>query len=177
MDSEPSPYAENQPRENEMKRWPLLALGGAALIGVAACDSRDYEAEIATLETELQDAETRLQEAMASNEELNAQLAELEGAGAEVPEEVQGQLSDAWTTAQRTYDRLGQIQEEPNVDPTRMREAVLVLRTDLQQMMTNLQSAGEDLGVELEQGAGQAGQAPEQAGDAAAGGEAQQPAQ
>ena len=139
-----------------MMRWPLLALGGAALIGLAACDSRDYEAEITELESQLQDAETRLQESLAANEDLNAQMAELEGG--QVSETVQTELNEAYSTAQQTYERLGALEREPGADPQLIEEAVVVLREDIQAMMDSLQSAGQELGVQLEQGAGGTGQ-------------------
>ena len=75
-------------------RTPLLAGAAALLLGLAACDSRDYEAEIAELNSQLEQAQSELQQAMSENEELSGQIAELEAGAGQVSEVAQTEMNE-----------------------------------------------------------------------------------
>lgn len=156
-----------------MRRTSLFVLGTAAALALSACDSRDYEAELADLQTQLQDAQTELQQAQTENEELSGQITSLEGNQGQVPDTVQTELSEVRVAAQRTYDRLGALEREPDAPADRMSEALAVLRADIEEIVQSIEAAGQELGVEFEQAASEAGQAVEegagQAGEAAEG--------
>lgn len=142
-----------------MRRKPLLALGAGALLILAACDSRDYEAEIADLETQLQEAEVQLQQAMSENETLSGQMTEMEATGGEVSEGAAQAIGEIQMIAQRTYDRLGALEREPGAPADQMEQAIAALREDVQGILDSVQTAGEELGVELEQAATEGGEA------------------
>lgn len=142
-----------------MRRKPLLALGAGALLVLAACDSRDYEAEIADLETQLQEAEGQLQQAMSENETLSGQMTEMEAGGGEVSEGAAQAIGEIQMMAQRTYDRLGALEREPDAPADQMEEAIAALREDVQGILDSVQTAGQELGVELEQAATEGGEA------------------
>lgn len=146
-----------------MRRMPLLALGATTLLALSACDSRDYEGEISEIQTELQEAEAQLQEAVAENETLSGQMAEMESAGGDVPEGAAQAMNEIQVAAQRTYDRLGEMVEEPDAPAEQMEQAITALREDVQGILDSLSLAGQELGVELEQAATGAGQAAEEA--------------
>ena len=66
------PAAVNPGMENDMRiHLAAATIAAASMLAVAACDSRDYEAEIATLEGDLQNARSE-------NEQLQTQLSELQ---------------------------------------------------------------------------------------------------
>lgn len=58
-------------------RTLFLASPLVLALGLAACDSRDYEAEVATLSEELSATEAELESAVSENEQLQAELEEL----------------------------------------------------------------------------------------------------
>ena len=125
-------------------------IAAASLLALAACDSRDYEAEIATLEGDLQSARSE-------NEQLQTQLSELQAQAEAEPaiaegglENVQTQLNNAMQAAAGTFERVGTVTEEPDAPVEQRSEALGLARADLQVVVQSLQAAAEDLGIELE---------------------------
>ena len=105
---------------------------------MAACDSRDYEAEIATLEGENQQLQTEVEELRTQAE---AQPALEEGA----LENVQAQLNSVVQTAAQTFQRVGSSPEAGAAG-----EGAETLQADLQLIVQSAQTAAQDLGLELE---------------------------
>ena len=137
---------------------PMAAVAVVALLGVAACDSRDYESELAALEEELQEAHNQLQEAQSENEQMTTEMEEMRAQseqsapGDEAMEEVKSQLSSVIQTATQTADRLSQLEEEPNAPAEQLTEAYTVLRENVQGIADSARSAAEQLGIEVQTG-------------------------
>jgi chromosome segregation ATPase len=134
--------------ENDMKfRIATASLAAASLLAIAACDSRDYEAEIATLESDLQTSRSESEQLQTELDGLRAQAEALpEGA----LENVQTELNNVVQTAATTFDRMGEMTEEPDAPAEQRTEALTVLRQDLQTIVQSVQVAAQDLGLELE---------------------------
>ena len=125
-------------------------LAAASLLAVAACDSRDYEAEIAALEGDLQNARSE-------NEQMQTQLSELQAQAEAEPampegalDNVQAQLNSVMQTAATTFERAGSISEEPDAPAEQRTEALSGVREDMQKIVQSVQAAAGDLGIELE---------------------------
>ena len=128
-------------------RVAATALAIAPLLAIASCDSRDYEAEIAALETDVQTARGEADQMRTEIEELRAQPNALpEGA----IENVQTELNTIMQTAATTFDRMGSMTQEPDAPADQRTEALGVLREDMQKIVQSAQAAATDLGVELE---------------------------
>jgi chromosome segregation ATPase len=134
--------------ENDMKfRIATASLAAASLLAIAACDSRDYEAEIATLESDLQTSRSESEQLQTELDGLRAQAEALpEGA----LENVQTELNNVVQTAATTFDHMGEMTEEPDAPAEQRTEALTVLRQDLQTIVQSVQVAAQDLGLELE---------------------------
>ena len=165
-----------------MRRLTLL-LPVALAFGLVACDSRDYEAEIAGLQGQLEEAQAELEAQRAENqtltgemEELRAQAEQTAGAGGEVSDEVRAQLETAMEKATQTAERLAALEREPDAPAETRTEAVGMLRTDVQEIAAAVDAAASELGIELEQAAAPEGEGGSQAQSGAAQeGQAQQP--
>lgn len=162
-----------------------LLLPGALALSLAACDSRDYDAEIAELQTQLGDANTALETTQGENETLRSEMEELraqaEGAGAaagsmgeEAAETVRSELESALEKASQTVDRLAALERDPDAPAETRTEAVSMLRNEVQEIVDSVQTAAAELGLELQAGVEPAaGAAEEQEAAPAAGEEAQ----
>jgi hypothetical protein len=137
--------------EDEMRiHLAAATIAAASLLAVAACDSRDYEAEIATLEGDLQSARSENQQMQTQLNELQAQ-AEAEPAMPEgALENVQTQLNNAMQTAAGSFERMGSMSEEPDAPAEQRAEEFGLVRADLQVIVQSVQAAAENLGIELE---------------------------
>jgi chromosome segregation ATPase len=132
-------------------RVAAATLAAASLIAIAACDSRDYEAEIATLEGDLQSARSE-------NEQIQTQLDELRAEAEAQPEampeggleNVRTELNNVVQTAATTFEQMGSMTEEPDAPTEQRTEALGVLREDMQKIVQSAQAAAENLGIELE---------------------------
>ena len=128
-------------------RVAAASLAAASLIAIAACDSRDYEAEIATLESDLESARSE-------NEQMQTQLDELRAQAEAQPEggmeNVKTELNNVVQTAATTFKEIGSMSEEPDAPAEQRTEALGALREDMQKIVQSTQAAAEDLGVELE---------------------------
>jgi multidrug resistance efflux pump len=161
---------------------PLTVVVPLALsLGLVACDSRDYEAEITDLQTQLEQAQNELEAQRTENQTLTGEMDELRAqaeqapgaamAGGEVPEGVRDQLTTAHEKASLTAERLAALERDPDAPPEARTEAVNVLRTDVEDVVAAIESAASELGMELEAGpAPAAGPAEEPAAGAATGG-------
>jgi chromosome segregation ATPase len=138
--------------ENDMKiRVAAATLAAASLIAVAACDSRDYEAEIATLEGDLQSARSENDQMQTQLDELRAQAeAQPEAMPEGGRENVETELNNVVQTAATTFERMGSMTEEPDAPAEQRTEALGVLREDMQKIVQSAQAAAENLGIELE---------------------------
>ena len=162
-----------------------ILLPGALALSLAACDSRDYEAELAELQTQLGDANTSLETMQGENETLRTEMEELraqaeEGAagagsmGEEAAETVRSELESALEKASQTVDRLAALERDPEAPAETRTEAVSVLRTEVQDIVDSVQTAAAELGLELQAGVEPAAGAEEQEAEPAAG---EEPAQ
>jgi multidrug resistance efflux pump len=136
-------------------------------LGLAACDSRDYEAEIATLQGDLESARAELEEAQGQNEQLTTQMEELQ-AQAEQPatgdsaalEPVQSEFNAIVEKASVSLANLTELEAQPDA-PAELGD----LRQNLQDIMQSVQTAASGLGLELAPapaaGPEQGGAAPE----------------
>ena len=124
-------------------------IAAASLLAVAACDSRDYEAEIATLETDLQSARSENEQMQTELDELRTQAEAQPGMPEGGLENVQTQLNNAMQAAAGSFERVGTMTGEPDA-PAEQTEALGVVRADLQVVVQSLQATAEDLGIELE---------------------------
>ena len=168
-----------------------VLLPGVLALSLVACDSRDYEAEIAGLETQLGESNTALEEMRQANQTLETEMEELRaqteeataGAaalGEEAVETVRTQLESALQTATQTVDRLAALEREPDAPAETRTEAVGVLREDVQGIVDSVQAAATELGLDLQAAVEPAaGAAQDQEAAPAAGGDAQaeEPAQ
>ena len=128
-------------------RVAAASLAAASLIAIAACDSRDYEAEIATLESDLESARSENEQMQTQLDELRAQTeAQPEGG----MENVKSELNNVVQTAATTFKEIGSMSEEPDAPAEQRTEALGALREDMQKIVQSTQAAAEDLGVELE---------------------------
>jgi chromosome segregation ATPase len=168
---------------------PLIVLLPIALsLGLVACDSRDYEAEIADLQTRLSDADSQLETLRTENQGLSDEMAELRtqaeqaataagNLGNEAAETVRTQLGSALDKASQTVDRLAALESEPDAPAEARTEAVSTLRSEVQQIVDSVQAAATELGLELQSGVEPAAGTAEQPAPPAAGeGQAQPPA-
>lgn len=128
-------------------RLPAMAFAAASLIAVAACDSRDYEAEIATLQGDLESAQSENEQMQTELEELRTQAEAMPEGGLE---NVQKELNNVVQTAATTFERMGSMTEEPNAPAEQRTEALGMLREDMQKIVQSAQTAAKDLKLELE---------------------------
>jgi chromosome segregation ATPase len=144
-------------------RPSILVLPLALTFGLAACDSRDYEAEIADLQSQLGEATTQLEAARSENESLNTELEELRtqaeqageaavNMGEDAAQQVQAQLETALQKASQTAERLAALEREPDAPADKRTEAVSVLRSDVQEIVASLEAAAGKLGIDLQAG-------------------------
>jgi molecular chaperone GrpE (heat shock protein) len=126
--------------EDDMRRTHIaVATMATSLLLVAACDNRDYEAEIATLQNDLETTRSENEQMQTELEELRAQ-AEAQPAMEEgAIENVQTQLNNVVQTAAQTFERASGGDTDPQA-----------LRADMQLIVQSTQAAAEGLGVELE---------------------------
>jgi hypothetical protein len=125
--------------ENKMTiRLAAASLAAASLLAIAACDSRDYEAEIQTLQSDLQSAQTENQQLQTELDGLRSQSLP-EGA----LDNVQTELNNVVQTAATTFQQLGSQAGQED-------EALAAMRSDLQTIVQSVQAAASDLGLELE---------------------------
>lgn len=126
-------------------RVAAASLAAASLLAIAACDSRDYEAEIATLQSDLQTAQTENQQLQTELDGLRSQSLP-EGA----LDNVQTELNNVVQTAATTFQQLGSMSQETGAQAGQEDEALAAMRADLQVIVQSVQAAASDLGVELE---------------------------
>jgi chromosome segregation ATPase len=136
-------------------RVAAATLAAASLMAIAACDSRDYEAEIATLESDLQSARSENEQMQTQLDELRAQAeAQPEGQGGAMPEggmeNVKTELNNVVQTAATTFKEIGSMTEEPDAPAEQRTEALGGLREGMQKIVQSTQAAAENLGIELE---------------------------
>jgi hypothetical protein len=131
--------------EDDMRTHLAAAtIAAASLLALGACDSRDYEAEIATLETDLESARSENEQMQTELDELRTQ-AEAQPAMPEgAMENVQTQLNSAVQTAAQAFERAGSTEQGAAA------EGAEAVRTDMQLIVQSVQAAAEGLGVELE---------------------------
>jgi chromosome segregation ATPase len=150
-----------------------IALG----LGLAACDSRDYEAEIAALQSDLESARSELQTAQGENEQLKTQMEELQaqaeqsgGAGQEAGGAIEGDLNRIVENANAALTSLTALETQaPDADISGLRENV-------NQIMQAAQATAEQAGVQLQE-AVQPAAGPEGQEEPAAGGQGEQSGQ
>ena len=120
-------------------------LAAASLLAVAACDSRDYEAEIATLEGDLESARSENEQMQTELEDLRAQAEGQPAMEEGALENAQGQLNTALQTAAQTFERAGSAEQGASAD-----QGTEAVRADMQLIVQSVQAAAEGLGLELE---------------------------
>lgn len=148
-----------------------IALG----LGVAACDSRDYEAEISALQSDLESARSELETAQGENEQLKTQVEELQaqaepagGAGEQAGGAIEGDLNRIVENASAALTSLTELETQaPDADVSGLRE-------NLNQIMEAAQATAEQAGVQLQE-AVQPAAGPEGQQEPAAGGQGDQP--
>jgi chromosome segregation ATPase len=122
-------------------------------LGLAACDSRDYEAEIATLQTDLESARAELEEAQSQNEQLTTQMEELRtqaeqagqaGGDTAALEPVQSEFNAIVEKASVSLANLTQLEAQPDA-PAELGD----LRQNMQDIMQSVQTVAGELGLEL----------------------------
>jgi multidrug resistance efflux pump len=120
-------------------------------LGLAACDSRDYEGEIATLQGDLDTARTELEEAQSQNEQLTTEVEELraqsEQAGTGDPaalEPVQSEFNAIVEKASVSLANLTQLEAQPDA-PAELGD----LRQNMQDIMQSVQTVAGELGLEV----------------------------
>lgn len=112
------------------------------VLGLAACDDRDYEAELAAMQEELAMARNDLQAARAENEQLAAELEEAQAQpdpaaaanGAQPPEAMQAEMMLLVERASLALANLNLLEEEAQVDATEVRqnlEEVVILAENM----------------------------------------------
>jgi chromosome segregation ATPase len=136
-------------------RVAAATLAAASLMAIAACDSRDYEAEIATLESDLQSARSENEQMQTQLDELRAQAeAQPEAQAGAMPEggmeNVKTELNNVVQTAATTFKEIGSMTEEPDAPAEQRTEALGGLREGMQKIVQSTQAAAENLGIELE---------------------------
>lgn len=143
---------------------PALILGFTSALALAACDSRDYEAEMGDLQTQLDQARSELEAARAENETMTGEMelmrtetaeagGEAGGAGA-APEQVGPQLVAVLETAADGLEQLDQIEQQAG---DAAGDAVAEVRTSFLDIISSVQATAEELGIELQEAAAGAG--------------------
>jgi hypothetical protein len=122
------------------KHLAMATIAAASLLAVAACDSRDYEAEIATLQSDLEGAQSENEQLQTELEGLRAQAEGQPALDEGALQTVQTELNTVVQTAAQTFERVGST-EDPNAEAA---------RTDMQTIVQAAQAAAEGLGLELE---------------------------
>jgi chromosome segregation ATPase len=150
-------------------------------LGLAACDSRDYEAEISALQSDLESARSELETAQGENEQLRTRVEELQaqaeqagGPGEQAGGAIEGDLNRIVENANAALTSLTELETQaPDADISGLRENV-------NQIMEAAQATAEQAGVQLqavEPAAGPEGQQQEPAASGQGGsGPAQEPA-
>jgi chromosome segregation ATPase len=123
-----------------MRKHLAAMIAAASLLAVAACDNRDYEAELATLESDLEGARSENEQLQTELDELRAQAEAQPALEEGAVENVKTQLNNVVQTAAQTFERVGST-GDPNAE---------ALRADMQLIVQSAQSAAEDLGLQLE---------------------------
>jgi multidrug resistance efflux pump len=137
--------------EDDMRNHLAVAtIAATSLLFVAACDSRDYEAEIATLETDLQGARSENEQMRTELDELRAQSEAQPGMAEGGLEDVQSQLNNVMQTAAGTFERMASMTQQPDASPEQRTEALDLVRADMQVIVQSVRAAADNLGVELE---------------------------
>lgn len=141
---------------------PPVALG----LMLAACDSRDYEAELAALQTDLESARGELEAAQSENEQMTTEMEELTaqaeqagGLSEEASTAVQGELNTIIENASTALVNLTQVEAQAEgADVSGLRESV-------QQILQSAETTAQELGLEVEAASeGQEGQPQPAAG-------------
>jgi chromosome segregation ATPase len=137
--------------EESMKTQIAAAtLAAVSLLGMAACDSRDYEAEITSLQSDLDSARSENEQMKTELDELRSQ-AEAQPAMPEgARDTAQTELNTAVQTAAATFERIGTMTEEPAAPAEQRTEELGTLREDMQKIVQSVQAAAEGLGLKLE---------------------------
>ena len=149
-------------------RHLTLALPVALAFGLNACDSRDYEGEISELQGQLEQAQAELEAQRTENETLTGEVEELRtqaeqtgdtaaATGGEVSDAVRAQLGTARERASQTAERLTAIEAEPDAPAADRTAAIAILRTGAEEIVVAIDAAADQLGIELQQGAGTEG--------------------
>jgi len=129
-------------------RYPALGFAMASLLVLSACDNRDYEGEIATLQADLDTARGEAEQLQTEVDELRTQA---EGAPAQdALENAKTELNSAIQTAAATFERMGALNREPDAPAEARTEALDALRQDMQQIVQSVETAAQDLGIEIE---------------------------
>lgn len=139
---------------------------------LASCDSRDYEAELAALQSDLESARSELQTAQSDNERLTGEMDELRaqseqagGMDEEASAAVQSELNTIIENASATLANLSQVEAQAEgADVGGVRENV-------EQIIQAAQATAQELGLEVQEGqpepaAGPADQQPDPAAGA-----------
>ncbi len=129
-------------------RVAAATLAAASLLAISACDSRDYEAEIAALQSDLQRAKSENEQMQTELDGLRTQAEQSLPDGA--LENVQTELNKVVQTAATTFEQMGAMTSEPDAPAERSTEALGGLRGDMQTIVQSVQAAAEDLGLKLE---------------------------
>ena len=135
-------------------------------LGLAACDDRDYEGEIATLQGDLDSARAELDEAQSQNQQLTTQMEELqtqaEQAGTGDPaalEPVRTEFNAIIEKASASLANLTELEAQPDA-PAELGD----LRQNMQDIMQSVQTVAGGLGLEVAPAAGpETGEAAEEA--------------
>jgi chromosome segregation ATPase len=136
--------------EDPMKiRVVATSVALASLLAVAACDSRDYESEIATLEADVQTARGEAEQLQTRLDELRAQ-SEAQALPEGALDNVQTELNNVAQNVAAVFAGMGAMTEDPEAAPEERTEAIGVLRDDMQKIMQSIQTVAADLGIELE---------------------------
>ena len=139
-----------------------LAVPLALSLGLVACDSRDYDAEITDLQTQLEQAQTELEAQRTENQTLTGEVEELRtqaeqtgdtaaATGGEASDAVRVQLATARERASQTAERLAAIEAEPDAPATDRTAAIAILRTGAEEIVVAIEAAADQLGIELQQ--------------------------
>ena len=142
-------------------RCLTLLLPVALSVSLAACDNRDYEVELAELQARLGDASSELDALRGENQSLSSAMDELRAEaeqtaaaagslGEEAAETVRSELESALEKASQTVDRLAALESEPDAPAATRTEAVGVLRSEVEDIVTSVRAAASELGLELQ---------------------------
>lgn len=144
-------------------RTLTIVVPAALALGLVACDSRDYEAEINDLQSQLSDAASELDSLRGENDSLTTEMEGLRaqaeetaaaaGAlGEDAAQAVQTQLTTALDKASQTVDRLAALEREPDAPADARTEAVATLKGEVQEIVDSVHAAATELGLELQGG-------------------------